>query len=141
MTELEEMKAKLAAAEAAAVAAQAAEKKVLRPRITDVKHEVTFALPDGVYGIELLSISYKDGSQKDANGKLIVVTEPYEGQPNLRAWLMIKAVGLDSTHQLCQEYAKANGCKFENVLEDGDETILKTGAKLNVFNGIMTYHM
>ena len=137
MTELEEMKAKLAAAEAAAVA----EKKVLRPRITDVKHEVTFALPDGVYGIELLSISYKDGSQKDANGKLIVVTEPYKGQPNLRAWLMIKAVGLDSTHQLCQEYAKANGCKFENVLEDEDETILKTGAKLNVFNGIMTYHM
>ncbi len=116
--------------------------KVLRPRITDVAYDVTFNLADGDYAIELLSISYKDGSQKDANGKFIVVKDPYEGMPNLRAWLMLKAVSKSGdVHQLCQEFAKANGAKFEDVLEDEDETIVKTGARLLVTDGKFNYHM
>ena len=117
-------------------------KTVLRPRINDVAYDVAFSVPDGLYSITLLSISYKDGSKKDANGKLMVVEHPYEGMPNLRAWLMLKAVDEQgAVYQLCQEYAKANGANFENVLEDEDETIVKTGAKLMVIDGKFTYTM
>ena len=117
-------------------------KTVLRPRINDVAYDVAFSVPDGMYSITLLSISYKDGSKKDSNGKFIVVEKPYEGMPNLRAWLMLKAVDdKGAVYQLCQEYAKANGAHFEDVLEDDDETIVKTGAKLMVMDGKFTYTM
>ena len=119
-----------------------ATKTVLRPRINDVAYDVAFSVPDGLYSITLLSISYKDGSKKDANGKLMVVEHPYEGMPNLRAWLMLKAVDEQgAVYQLCQEYAKANGASFESVLEDDDETIVKTGARLQVMDGKFTYTM
>ena len=86
-------------------------KTVLRPRINDVAYDVAFSVPDGMYSITLLSISYKDGSKKDSNGKFIVVEKPYEGMPNLRAWLMLKAVDdKGAVYQLCQEYAKAHAC-------------------------------
>ena len=133
MTQLEELQAQLAAAQAAEAAK--AVNKVFRPRITDVAYDVSFSLEDGVYTPELISISYKDGTKKDAQGHFIKIENPTTVTEGMRAWLMLKC----GNTQFCQEYSKANGAGFQSIVEEGSDTILKTGAKITVFEGKVTY--
>ena len=110
---------------------------VKRPRITDVGYDVAFQLEDGDYDLEISDIRYKNAKVKGPDGKLLPIEEPKVGQTDMRAWLMLRA----GDRIFCQEYAKANGAGFQTVLQDGDDTVLKTGAKLLAFNGKLTYHM
>jgi len=107
--------------------------------IKDVSYDVKFQVEDVNATFEIEKITYKNGNVKLPNGKLAPVDEPTVGQEGLRAWLQLRIAGVNET--FCQELSKANGAGFQDVIEESDYIVLKTGAKILSIDGKVTYHM
>lgn len=111
--------------------------------VPTVSYDTKFVMPNISGGFTIVDQLYKDGSKKDANGKLVVVADPKPDTPNLRIFCTLRIDGMRDNFM--QELSKMNGCGFQSVIDEkkAEEGIIdvKTGAKIDCTDGVITYFM
>ena len=111
--------------------------------IADKAYDTVFALENIRAGFTVESQIYKDGSKKTPAGKLVVVENPTPTTPNLRVFCTLRIDGV--AQSFMQELSKMNGAGFDTCIDQEaaarGELVVKTGAFINSFNGVVTYSM
>ena len=111
--------------------------------VPQVAYDTKFEMPNITGGFTIVDQLYKDGSKKDAKGKLVVVTDPTPETPNLRIFCTLRVDGMRDNFM--QELSKMNGCGFDKVIDADDAAkgiiTVKTGAKIDCTDGVITYFM
>ena len=86
---------------------------------------------------------HKDGSKKGPNGKLIAIPDATATTPNLRVFCTLRIAGVRDNFM--QELSKMNGAGFDTCVDEtaakAGELVVKTGAKVSCYNGVVSYSM